>query len=472
MRKLRDGHEANVKHARPIRQAIEGAQGGAPAFLERERDAFASLELHIEELVLQGFSPGDRLRIGDALEIELARLITERGLPRWSEAPPMIEQLKGGSFKVTPSAPPQVVGEQLARALYGSFDALPGSLPKGVRETLQSPGEPLDADTRSAMEARFHQDFSQVRAHTDSRAAGSAQALNAQAYTVGDDMVFGQGRYAPRTPQGRRLLAHELTHVVQQRSGGAEGRGPAQPGTSHEHEARAIANVIASSERPVTPRVSTGTVLARQELNPTEEPPIEHTFEVQPLIPRMDAYAVPECDAPKIYDPDLKKCVPPPCQHFDLDQARQFAITKLTQTAAFVPKWAAGIRRGRFASFFPPNLQAELTGGVQAVVAELKAGTLKIECTAKVSSGNVGIFDSSENKISLSSFISDPMWSQNLLNRVVIHECLHAVLSHLPSQKGKDPYDIASRMGLSPSDEMHKDLLSIMSAYPNDTLRW
>ena len=66
------------------------------------------------------------------------------------------------------------------------------------------------------MESRFGHDFSQVRVHVDSQAVESAGAVNALAYTVGRDIVFGPGRYAPQTSDGRRLLAHELTHVLQQ----------------------------------------------------------------------------------------------------------------------------------------------------------------------------------------------------------------------------------------------------------------
>ena len=66
------------------------------------------------------------------------------------------------------------------------------------------------------MEARFGHDFSQVRIHADGKAAESAQAVNARAFTVGRDVVFGSGEYAPGSPQGQRLLAHELVHVVQQ----------------------------------------------------------------------------------------------------------------------------------------------------------------------------------------------------------------------------------------------------------------
>ncbi|MBA3946491.1 MAG: DUF4157 domain-containing protein [Herpetosiphonaceae bacterium] len=90
------------------------------------------------------------------------------------------------------------------------------SVPPVVHDVLRSSGQPLDAATRSFMEPRFGHDFSQVRLHTDGRAAESARAVNALAYTVGRDVVFGAGQYAPVSMQGMRLLGHELTHVIQQ----------------------------------------------------------------------------------------------------------------------------------------------------------------------------------------------------------------------------------------------------------------
>jgi hypothetical protein len=88
--------------------------------------------------------------------------------------------------------------------------------PPIVNEVLHSPGQPLDKSTRDFMEPRFGQDFSGVRVHTDAKAAESARAVNAKAYTAGNNMVFGAGEYAPGTHEGQRLLGHELTHVVQQ----------------------------------------------------------------------------------------------------------------------------------------------------------------------------------------------------------------------------------------------------------------
>jgi outer membrane biosynthesis protein TonB len=86
-------------------------------------------------------------------------------------------------------------------------------------QSLKGGGQPLSESTRAFFEPRFGHDFSQVRLHTDTKAAESARAVNARAYTVGRDIVFGVGQYLPRTTAGKRLLAHELTHVVQQASG-------------------------------------------------------------------------------------------------------------------------------------------------------------------------------------------------------------------------------------------------------------
>jgi hypothetical protein len=83
---------------------------------------------------------------------------------------------------------------------------------------LHSPGRPLDSEVRTYLEPRFGHDFSAVRVHTGREAEHSAQAINARAYTSGNHIVFGSSQYQPSSSDGRRLLAHELTHVVQQLS--------------------------------------------------------------------------------------------------------------------------------------------------------------------------------------------------------------------------------------------------------------
>ena len=90
------------------------------------------------------------------------------------------------------------------------------SAPASVDRALSSTGSPLDSALRQDMEQRFGHDFSRVRIHANAVAEQSAQELNANAYTVGHDIVFAANRFSPATQEGRRLIAHELTHVVQQ----------------------------------------------------------------------------------------------------------------------------------------------------------------------------------------------------------------------------------------------------------------
>lgn len=153
------------------------------------------------------------------------------------------------------------------------------AVPSIVHEVLRSPGQPLDHATRAFMEPRLGHDFSEVRVHTDARAADSSRAVEAHAYTVGRDMVFGAGQYSPRTREGRRLLAHELTHVVQQR-GGAAMAASVSNAPAHEREADQIADAIASSAPALsecqpasktTPQVATGMILARQPADQGEQ---------------------------------------------------------------------------------------------------------------------------------------------------------------------------------------------------------
>jgi Domain of unknown function (DUF4157)/Putative RNase-like toxin, toxin_1 len=108
---------------------------------------------------------------------------------------------------------------------HASSSAAAGSYaPTSVAGTLSRPGSALDPGTRSFMESRFGHDFSGVRIHTGDYAAQSACDVSANAYTVGSSIVFNQGKYQPDTPSGRKLLAHELAHVVQQSHGDAPAR--------------------------------------------------------------------------------------------------------------------------------------------------------------------------------------------------------------------------------------------------------
>jgi hypothetical protein len=130
-----------------------------------------------------------------------------------------------------------------------SIGANPRGVPPIVHEVLRRPGQPLDRQARAFFEPRFNRDFSQVRVHTDARAAESARAVSAHAYTVGSHIVFGSGQYLPARRDGVRLLAHELTHVVQQSHFQTSSRHALSVGDledEHEAQADSLASEIAS----------------------------------------------------------------------------------------------------------------------------------------------------------------------------------------------------------------------------------
>ncbi|ACU39211.1 DUF4157 domain-containing protein [Actinosynnema mirum] len=120
-----------------------------------------------------------------------------------------------------------VLGLQRAVGNAGVASALEESVEPAespVHEVVGSGrGAPLDAGVRADMEGRFGTSFADVRVHTDGAAHSSARSVNAQAYTVGSNIVFQSGGYDPGSAAGRHVLAHELTHVVQQRNGPVDG---------------------------------------------------------------------------------------------------------------------------------------------------------------------------------------------------------------------------------------------------------
>ena len=141
--------------------------------------------------------------------------------------------------------------EQMTLQRRSDGSAEPSTAPSIVHDVLRAPGQPLDAATRAFFEPRFGQDFSHVRVHTDARAAESARAVSALAYTVGNNVVFGQGRYSPGTEEGRKLVAHELAHTVQQNASTLPADGGLRIGasdSSHEQQAARDSDHLVSGE--------------------------------------------------------------------------------------------------------------------------------------------------------------------------------------------------------------------------------
>jgi hypothetical protein len=133
--------------------------------------------------------------------------------------------------------------------------------PLMVDQVLNSPGKPLDRETRDFFEPRFGHDFSQVRIHTDGQASESAKLVKANAYTVGNHLAFGSGYYSPQSPKGKKLLAHELAHAVQQsqtrvKRSGTESLQISEPGDPWERQADAMAEKAVRTEESLTPQSS------------------------------------------------------------------------------------------------------------------------------------------------------------------------------------------------------------------------
>lgn len=206
----------------------------------------------------------------------------------------------GGACPKCQTEQPGPQHESLHTKRVESGDREQTEVPPIIYEVLRSPGQPIDLATRAFMEPRFGHDFSRVRVHTDVPATESARAVDAVAYAVGQDVVFGTRQYAPRTTEGRRLLAHELVHVVQQ---------AAQPittqprlevserGDRFEQEANRVADAITakgplpgpestrssgtSRQMPLSVRGGSGPGEGRSDKPPSMEEPA-------PELPRMD----------------------------------------------------------------------------------------------------------------------------------------------------------------------------------------
>ena len=178
------------------------------------------------------------------------------------EAERIAEEVMAGGAMVRPqwSLSSMNIGTPLQRRAMST--ANPAKVPSIVHEVLRSPGQPLEPTARAFFEPRFGHDFGKVRVHTDGKAAESARAVSAVAYTVGNDVVLGTGHHNLRSAETQRLLAHELAHAVQQSRGGQ----PPLLGhlRSLEEDAERAAAQFGSGRRLVPVRESSAPGLARQ----------------------------------------------------------------------------------------------------------------------------------------------------------------------------------------------------------------
>jgi hypothetical protein len=150
-------------------------------------------------------------------------------------------------------------------------------------------GTPLDESTRASMEGRFGQSFGDVRVHTDEKASQSAESVGANAYTVGSDIVFRSGQFDTSSSTGQRTLAHELTHVVQQRSGPVDGTDApggirlSDPSDQFEQAAESTAAAVMSSPSPSSSDAASATAATAQREVEDEEEAVQATLQRDPL---------------------------------------------------------------------------------------------------------------------------------------------------------------------------------------------
>jgi GH24 family phage-related lysozyme (muramidase) len=207
-------HEVNAIHRAPRADAPQRQTEANTAASKAETTA-PSLDWNFGRIPVHAATSA---RLQTRLELGMPGDAYEQEADRIAEQVMRMPEPKGRS-----KAPADISGDAITPAVQTKSthagDSGGIAAPPIVHDVLRSPGQPLDATARAFMEPRFGQDFSRVRVHTDARAADSAAAIGARAYTVGHDVAFGRGRYDPAHTEGSHLLAHELTHVVQQRSG-------------------------------------------------------------------------------------------------------------------------------------------------------------------------------------------------------------------------------------------------------------
>jgi hypothetical protein len=200
------------------------------------------MHLHDEELAARQ-KPAERRGEQDSIADQAAAQVVAAGQLRGHEPPAAVLRLQ------------RLAGNSGVGSLVGHGPDEQEEERSPVLDVVgKGGGSPLPTELRSEMEGHLGADFSDVRVHDGAKAAESASAVQARAYTVGSDVVFNRGEYSPGTDDGRRTLAHELTHVVQQRAGpvdatpAAGGIAVSHPSDRFEQEAEASAMSLQRQE--------------------------------------------------------------------------------------------------------------------------------------------------------------------------------------------------------------------------------
>ncbi len=283
--------QAVKEAARPARRANAALPLQAKLEVGPARDRFEAEADRMADRVVSGPGPPDTappatisaLPTGGAASRKADGSAPEEA----EETPPLLAQSKRENGAAPPEEPEDPVDSLLMQrdaangASGGAFTA-PASVESAIAGMRSGPARQLDPGTRSTMESGIGRDFSNVRIHDGARAANAARNLRAKAFTVGNDVFFGAGQYRPHSRSGQRLIAHELTHTVQQTGGS----GHAQPA-----------------------RIQRDTGAGNSDIEPdndqrdTDEPAPPNTFE-DPQKGKIDL-AKKEIELPKLILPEL-----------------------------------------------------------------------------------------------------------------------------------------------------------------------
>ncbi len=272
-------------------------------------------------------------------------------------------QPKSGSARQTGGA-----GNECApRRGNSPLDALQSL--SSIERVLDSPSQPLDPHVRSFLEPRFGRDFSQVRVHTDPGAAHSASQLDARAWTLGDHIAFGPGMYSPNTPRGAGLLAHELTHVVQQQGVEASSQPTiGRSGDRFEREADSHASLL-SRGLPVPP----ATVVSAPVLQRTL---LSGFLDVVLFIPRLFGLEAFPAEQLRYYLADIRARKGPARTLFSDNKARACVSreAELGPYDAQTKIWLIQDMLDGWTSFLDENAIIDLLGRSRAQIPQILAG--------------------------------------------------------------------------------------------------
>jgi Domain of unknown function (DUF4157) len=271
------GVDDPAKYARLVQEKLDKSYqlGAIPVKVNVYTDRLADLAARgLIWPVVQGFG-----RAEGAENVGVTYRCSGRDKTDDEKIPQTVRNLR--VFKDLPDEAPAEISDLLGCPLgvqrFAADGGGPVAAPPIVQSVLASPGRGLEPRVRDFFEPRFGRDFGQVRIHADAAAAESAAAVGAHAYAVASHLVFGAGRYRPESADGRRLLAHELAHVVQQSGGSSDGE-------LAEERARAAGRHVAAGGA-VSPSRLGGAPISIQRADPEEEQKRPPGWTLPPVSP-------------------------------------------------------------------------------------------------------------------------------------------------------------------------------------------